>query len=133
MEEVFHLSKKEIDRIKVLEQVREKQITQWTAAIKLGLSDRQVRNLLTRTAKEGDKAIISRKCGWIGNHSKPVAFKSMVLNLVRENYSDFGPKLASEYLKNNHNIEILDETLQQLWNSTSSLWGSLLRPYYKKP
>jgi hypothetical protein len=32
--------KKEIDRIKVLEQVRNKQIIQRTTAIKLGLSDR---------------------------------------------------------------------------------------------
>ena len=112
MEEVVKMTKKEVDRIKVLEQVRNKQITQRTAAIKLGLSDRQIRNLLKRTSTEGDKAIVSKKRGGHGNHSKPMAFKLEVLHLIQQYYSDFEPKLASEYLKKYHAIEISDETLR---------------------
>jgi hypothetical protein len=121
MEGVFQMSKKEIDRIKVLEQVRNKQITQRTAAIKLGLSDRQVRNLLKRTSIKGDKAIISKKRGRRGNNAKPAEFKSNVLRIVRQHYSDFGPKLASEYLKKYHTIDVSDETLR-LWMISNHIW-----------
>ena len=46
MEETVEMSTKEIDRFAVLKQVKEKQLTQLEAAEILGISDRQVRNLL---------------------------------------------------------------------------------------
>mgnify|MGYP006321948997 CR=1 FL=1 len=108
-------------RIGVIEAVKQKQITQCAASLKLGVSDRQIRNLLRSFLIEGEKALISKKRGKKGNHSKSATLKSEVLTLIQNHYSDFGPKLAAEYLKKNQNIEISDETLR-LWMINWHIW-----------
>ena len=63
MEEIFGMSNKEIDRLRVLYEVIEGKITQVIAGKKLKLSDRQIRRLVTQLKKEGTQAIISKKRG----------------------------------------------------------------------
>ncbi len=121
MEEILEMSRKELERIRILAQVVEGKITQLTAAKILKLSDRQVRNLLVEFKTNGEKGIISKKRGKLKNHciSKPI--KDSVLNLICNHYSDFGPTLANEYLKSQHNIQISDETVRQ-WMIETHFW-----------
>ena len=81
MEELIQMSRKELNRIRVIEAVKQKQITQRAAGLKLGVSDRQIRNLLRSFSIEGEKALISKKRGRKGNHSKSATLKSEVTNL----------------------------------------------------
>lgn len=121
MQEIVEMSTKELTRLKVLSQVQHKKLTQILAAKQLNLSERQVRNLLRKIETHGDKAIISQKRGKAGNHSLPITLKTKSLDLVKEHYLDFGPKLANEYLKNEHNINISNETLR-LWMVKEGIW-----------
>jgi hypothetical protein len=121
MEETVNMTKKEIERLKTLSLVLEGKISQVLAGKKLNLSDRQVRRLLANIKKFGDKSIISKKRGVSSNHSLPKSFKKNALSLINEHYSDFGPKLAGEYLLKNHEIQVSPETLR-LWMIEAHLW-----------
>jgi hypothetical protein len=61
MEEVLEMSSRERDRYKVLSEVIEGTITQIRAASLLGVTDRQVRNLIARMKKDGVKGLVSMK------------------------------------------------------------------------
>jgi transposase len=115
------MSSKELERIKILSWVIDGELSQILAGKKLGVSDRQVRNLLKQIRLEGDKGVISKKRGKPGNHCLDANIKKEILNLVREYYSDFGPTLASEYLQKQHGYTISKETLR-LWMIDNLMW-----------
>ena len=57
------LSQRERDRLRVLHEIRQKQITQSEAARRLKISDRHIRRLLVELGKRGDRAVIHRLRG----------------------------------------------------------------------
>ena len=61
MEEVLAMSKKDIERLKVLLLVTEKKLSQITAAKRLNICDRHFRRILKEYIKQGEKGIISKK------------------------------------------------------------------------
>ena len=64
------LSQRERDRLRVLHEVQQKQITQIEAAKRLKISDRHLRRLLIRLGEHGDRAVIH---GLRGRRSNPAA------------------------------------------------------------
>lgn len=121
MEETVEMSRKELERIKILSQVREGKMTQVLAAKLLNISDRQVRKLLKRIKVDGDTCIISKKRGKPSNRSLPAEIKEKALSLTRNYYADFGPKLTMEYLQKEHALCISKETLRK-WMIECHLW-----------
>ena len=119
MAKLLELSMKELERVKVLSRVVNGDLTQVLAAKMLAITERQVRNLLNRFKKEGEQGIISQKRGKASNRC--LRNKHEVLSIVRTNYADFSPKLAAEYLRKNHHIEISKETLRH-WMTEIHLW-----------
>jgi len=115
------MSRKELDRISLLRQVLAKKMTQVQAAQLLGLSERQVRNLLKNYQTLGPESLISRKRGKPSNRKIDLFFKENVMQLIRSKYEDFGPTLATEKLWENHQIRISKETLRQ-WMIAGHLW-----------
>ena len=107
------LSGKERDRLKVLHEVREGHLTQREAAGQLGISDREVRRLLVRTAEEGDRGVMHRLRGKASNRRLPASLRARVLKLVKVKYPGFGPTLACEYLAEKEGLELSKETLRQ--------------------
>ena len=107
------LSGKERDRLKVLHEVREGHLTQREGAGQLGISDREVRRLLVRTAEEGDGGVMHRLRGKASNRRLPASLRAQVLKLVKVKYPGFGPTLACEYLANKEGVELSKETLRQ--------------------
>ncbi|MGI9322936.1 MAG: helix-turn-helix domain-containing protein [Pseudomonadales bacterium] len=57
------LSKKEVDRLQVVQATVEKRMRQWEAAELLGLSVRQVKRLVRRYREEGAADLASRHRG----------------------------------------------------------------------
>ena len=106
MEGTLTMSTKEIERVKVLSAVTDKRISQATAAKKLKICDRQLRRILKEYKKKGEKSIISKKIGKFSNRCIKKNIKAEVLKIVSANYSDFGPSLANEYLRKNHQFSI---------------------------
>lgn len=122
MLEEISMTNAELEKYSLLRQVLSKQLKQVQAAKLLGLSDRQVRNLLKAIQLEGPKGIRSKKRGCPSNRSNP-QLKRQIMALVSERYSDFGPTLATEKLFERHNIKISAETLRK-WMIEQKLWIS---------
>jgi transposase len=57
------LSQRERDRLRVLHEVQQKQMTQIAAAKRLKISDRHIRRLLFRLREHGDRAVMHGLCG----------------------------------------------------------------------
>ncbi|MBA3238979.1 MAG: helix-turn-helix domain containing protein [Parachlamydiaceae bacterium] len=107
------MSKDELEKYHLLQQVIEKKISQIKAAELLKLSDRQVRNLLNRIKEEGILGLISKKRGKLSNRAYSGGFKKQIIALFQERYSDFGPTFAREKLLEYHNLKISTETLRK--------------------
>lgn len=126
MKETLEMTKKELERVKIMSQVIRGELSQELAGRMLGISGRQVRNVLTQMKLKGDEGVISKHRGKSSNHRLSDDVKVEALRLIRENYCDYGPTLASEQLKKRHNITVSKETLR-LWMIESHLWFAKTR------
>jgi len=115
------MSRKEVDRLGVIQQVAGKQLRQKEAARQLGLSVRQIKRLVQRYRAEGAAGLTSRRRGKRPNNAISEAVRQEILDLVRSHYSDFGPTLACERLAKRHHYLISVETLRQ-WMIADGLW-----------
>ena len=106
------MSDKEIHRLPVIQAVCEKRLRRRDAASQLGISERQAQRLINRYRVSGAEGLVSRKRGKPSNRQLTESLKMRVLTLIRENYSDFGPTLAAEKLRERHNIRLSIETVR---------------------
>ena len=123
------ITEEEIHRYQVIRKIFDKDINQQEAAEYLDLSDRQIRRIVRRVRKEGERGTIHRLRGAGGCRRLSQTLKGKVLGLYRSQYRDFGPTLASEKLLERQKINICDETLR-LWLIRAGLWRVRQR---KKP
>jgi transposase-like protein len=91
-----------------------KKIRQLEAGRLLGLTDRQIRRIVSRVQVEGDVGLAHRNRGKRSNRAIDDRRKTDILRMYTKQYSDFGPTLAAEKLKERDGIRISDETLR-LW------------------
>ena len=115
------MSDKEIHRLPVIQAVCEKRLRRRDAASQLGISERQAQRLINRYRVSGAEGLVSRKRGQPSNRRLTESLKLRVLTLIRENYSDFGPTLAAEKLRERHNIRLSIETVRN-WMTSDGLW-----------
>src|SRR5437867_9888282 len=114
------LSQRERDRLRVLHEVKQKQITQIAAAGRLKITARQVRRLLLRLREQGDRGLIHGLRGRPSNRRLAPVFEQKILARVRQRYADFGPTLAAEHLAQ-EGLRVSRETLRK-WMTKASLW-----------
>jgi hypothetical protein len=67
-----------------------------------------------RLGKEGDGGILHRLRGRASKRRIAEAVREKVVRLVKREYRDFGPTLATEYLAEKHQVKISRETLRKL-------------------
>lgn len=120
-EDMIMMRPEELKRFQIIGKVFEKTINQQEAAELLGLSDRQVRRIVNRVRRDGERGIPHGSRGRRGHHRIAEGVRKAILDLYRERYRDFGPLLASEKLFELDNIRIHDETLR-LWLIADGLW-----------
>ena len=111
-EDTVTMSAKELRRVHVIRQVREKRITQREAGTLLRLTDRQIRRLLQRVQEEGAQGLVHRGRGKPSNRRIAEPVKAKMLRLYETRYGDFGPTLAAEKLAERHGLSVSDETLR---------------------
>src|SRR6266404_540234 len=114
------LSQRERDRLRVLHEVKQKQITQVEAGRRLKVSDRQIRRLLFRLGEQGDRAVIHGLRGRPSNRKFAAPFEQKILARVRQRYADFGPTLAAEHLAK-EGLPVSRETLRK-WMTKAAFW-----------
>lgn len=115
------MSQEERDRLHWLKLARDKEITQKQAAERMGVSPRWVRKLLRRLKRKGDRGVVHGLRQRPSNRKIGEAVRKRAIELVRTEYGDFGPTLASEYLSENHALEVSKETLRK-WMMEAKLW-----------
>lgn len=109
------------DRLVALKKARDSKITQRQAAEELGISERQVRRVLARLRKVGDKAVLHGLRGRSNRRIGEAQREKAVEILKQDVYKGFGPTLASEYLAKKHEIEVSKETVRK-WMRGAGLW-----------
>src|ERR1700675_3915739 len=114
------LSRRERDRLRVLHQVQQKQLTQVAAAERLQVSDRQVRRMLLRLRQRGDRSLVHGLRGRPSNRKLAARFAQQILARLRQRYADFGPTLAAEHLAQ-EGLVVSRETLRK-WMTQAALW-----------
>ena len=108
------MSQQGLQRVEVVALRRAGTIKQAEAARRLGLTIRQVRRLEAKVATQGAAGLRSARRGRPSNHRLAAATVSAVSALIRTHYRDFGPTLASEYLREHHGFALSKETLRQI-------------------
>ena len=106
------MSQKELKRVGIIQRVAERKLKQVRAAEVLRLSSRQIRRIVARYRREGDKGLAHRNRGQRSNRSYTDALRQKVLKIFEKQYRDFGPTLAQEKLEERQKIRIGRETLR---------------------
>src|SRR6266404_1750785 len=118
---VIAMSRTEIDRMSVLQDLAANRIKVTEAATLMSLGRRQVFRLAKAYAQRGPEALVSRRRGRPSNRAYPGDLRDMATGIIRERYPDFGPTLAAEKLAELHDIHLARETVRQ-WMITAGLW-----------
>src|SRR5450432_1259493 len=114
------LNQRERDRLRVLNEIRRKHITQREAAQRLKIGDRHIRRLLVAVEQRGDRALIHGLRGRASNRKLTPRWELKIMNRVRQRYADFGPTLAAEHLAQ-EGLSVSRETLRK-WMTEVALW-----------
>lgn len=112
--DIIAMSAEEIRRLSIVNQAVAKVITQKDAAKVIGLSYRQMKRLVARVRREGNRGIVHKLRGKPGNKAIDGEIRTKAIKLYREKYCDFGPTFASEKLQELDGIQATRETLR-LW------------------
>jgi transposase len=113
-EETIALTKRALHRLKVIEAVTDRRLTQAEAGRQLGLTTRQVKRLVAAYRAQGAAGLVSRRIGQPSNRRLKEPLREAIRALLVDRYPDFGPTLAQEKLAERHQIEVSVETIRQL-------------------
>ena len=97
-EERITLTKREHERLAVVRQVMRRELKQRVAAELLGLSTRQVRNLVRKVERDGAKGIAHDNRGKPAPKRLAESLVEQIVAPIKERYPDFKPKFAAEKL-----------------------------------
>jgi transposase len=95
---MLQMSANERLRLKVLAEVWAGRLGLREAALKLGLSYRQMRRVRQCHVHKGDVGLVHRLRGKTSNRKCDEAMRAKVVAMCREKFVGFGPTLVSEYL-----------------------------------
>ena len=115
------MSDKEIQRLAVLQDVRDHRITQVRAAEILSLSTRQITRLLHKFSQDGISGLLHASRGQPGHRRHDDVMKSKCLSIISEHLLGFGPTLAHEKLASMFDLNIPVETVRR-WMTANDLW-----------
>jgi len=116
------MTQAERDRLVALKKAKKKLITQKQAAEEIGVTERQVRRLLRKLRRKGDRAVIHELRGRTSNRKLPAKMEQRAMTVLSDPvYRGFGPTLAAEYLHKRHQITVSKETVRQ-WMAKAELW-----------
>jgi transposase len=115
------MTMRELDRLKVIQDVVDGRLKPLRAAEQLGLTTRQIRRLVGRFREHGPQGLVSRRRSRPSNNRLDRVMAERALAIVRERYADFGPTLACEKLRECHGIRLAKESLRKLMMD-AGLW-----------
>ena len=133
------ISMRELDRLKCIQGLIDKQLKQKAVAERLGLTVRQVRRLVERYELEGPRGLISKLRDRPSNRRMKPERAEEAFAIIRAQYADFGPTLASEKLLERHGIEVSNESVRKLmieagiWQTRAQRKPKVQQPRLRRP
>ena len=122
------ISMRELDRLKCIQGLIDKQLKQKAVAERLGLTVRQVRRLVERYHLEGPRGLVSKLRDRPGNRRLKPERAEEAFAIIKAQYADFGPTLAAEKLRERHAIDLAVETVRSLMTAGGLWLPRRLRP-----
>ncbi len=114
MDELLTMSKKELTRLEVIQQLEQRRMRQKEAAEILGVSTRHIRRLLQSYREHKEKGLISKRRGKPSNNRLKAETKQEATDLLYSRYHDFGPTLAHEKMTEVHDLTLSVESVRQI-------------------
>jgi hypothetical protein len=111
--ETLTMSRKERDRLTIMNEMKRRDLTLVQAARVMDLSYRQTQRVWRRYQREGDAGLVHRLRGRPSLRRKAPELRARVLARYAERYEDFGPTLAAEYLAADDGLVVDHETLRR--------------------
>ncbi len=105
MDNNITMSQKEIKKYDIVKKVIDKKLNATEAAELLHLSTRQIRRLKVIVDDKGLAGLAHGNRGKTSNRKIPEKERQTIVKLLKKNYSDFGPVLATEKLDEVHHIK----------------------------
>lgn len=110
------------DRLVSLKKAKKKLITQKEAAEEMDITERQVRRLLRKLKKRGDKAVVHALRGEPSNRKTDAQVQQRAVEILsRPDNRGFRPTLATEHLGKHYQLEASRETVRK-WMIEAKLW-----------
>jgi hypothetical protein len=125
------MGEKERIRAKVLEMVKQNQITLKSAGLTMRVSYRQAKRLYSAYQKEGDAGLVHGNCGRVSNNRTAEIIREQVLEAYRTRYHDFGPTFAAEKLGEVEGIHLSVSTVRNLLIQAGEWHGLRQRKQYR--
>lgn len=104
---------KEINRLKILQDVIDRNLRPGQAAEMPGITPRHCSQLLKRYRQLGPLGMSNHSRGRAGNRLLPTSLIDQALRIIREHYRDFDPTLARENLEEVHGLVLGKETIRR--------------------
>lgn len=104
--DIVAMSKEELSRLQVIQQLEEKRLKQRTAAEILGVSIRHVKRLARAYRQDGAEGLVSKQRGKPSHHQLSPAVAQSAVDLLKGRYAGFGPTLAHEKLVEQEGLRI---------------------------
>jgi transposase len=114
VDKLLEMSTKELERLEIMQKLRDKRMSQKQAASRLGLSVRQVKRLWKAYRCWGAQGLVSKRHGRPSNNRLAEETCRKALELLRSKYQGFGPTLACEKLVELEGLKILHESVRRL-------------------
>jgi transposase len=115
------MGSKALLRAKLMEMVKEGQITLREAAGRMKVSERQAKRIWARYRTRGDAGLIHGHQGRPSNRRIEEAVHEAAVAAYEAHYPDFGPTLAAEKLLERQGLRVDHETLRR-WLLEAGLW-----------
>jgi transposase len=115
MKRTITMTQDEIQRCKVMQMASERRISQKQAALRLGISERQVRRIMVAYREGGDEALVSGHRGKPSNNRMEDSQRQAIVALMKDEiFTGFGPTLLSEKIEEYGGICVSKETVRQI-------------------
>ena len=95
---------RDVNRLRILQDVIDRNLRPGLAAEMLGITPRHCSRLLKRYRQSGPLGMNNQSRGRTGNRLLSASLTDQALNIIRERYADFGPTLTWEKLAENHGL-----------------------------
>jgi hypothetical protein len=108
------MNRKEREQLIVFENLKNGEITQLEASLKVKLTTRWIRKKMERYLKNGAKGLIRKGRGRESGRQWSEREQAITIELLRTDWQGFGPTFAAEKLKELKGIKVSKETIRKL-------------------